>query len=216
MEARSLVNDDSKATPPSNEDLIAPGEKLDDLALAILQIELTNPGVSATQIAKILGRKIERKTINVRRNLALYRRAVYESRKTALELAADAEVDAIRKLTTLLKSTDEKIQLGAAKALVGGTLEYRRQQLAQELARQQITHPVRHVVEVQFGPTVPIPPGSSPTLLQDAVDAQIGASALEDRSGSNGGPAALLTGPPEPVPPAVEPANQTEPIEELP
>jgi len=185
--------DDEK---PADSDLIAPDAKLDDLGKAVLKIELLNPGINTEQIRVLLGpigRKgnlTNRKTIDERRKNPIYRRAIESAHKSALQLAAESEPDAIRKLMHLMKtSQDERIQLMAAKALVGGTLEYRRQSLAQELAREQTKNPARHIVEVVFSgaPVIPdtvsgepdsplegLPTGDQPKALPAPVEPQDG------------------------------------------
>jgi hypothetical protein len=144
---------------PRNSDLIDPSAQLDDLGQRILAVELANPGASSTEIRSLLSDRPGRKTIDARRRSAQYRRALADARKPALQLLADAEVSAVKKLVGFLEHPDPRIALGAAKALVGGTLEYRRQALAQELAREQIkSPPVKHIVEVRYGSSFPTAP----------------------------------------------------------
>lgn len=165
-----------------NSELVDPRDDLDELGKAILRIELMNPGITIAQIIRLLNRDtLDWRTVKARRNMAIYQRTLKQAHKSALELAAEAETDAIRELVRLLKtSKSEKIRLSAARALVGGTLEYRKMSLAKELARQQADNaPIKKVVEVVFrdvgstwsaqGPQALPPPQSSP---QDSVTIQ--------------------------------------------
>lgn len=75
---------------------------LDDLSLAILEVEIARPWMSSREIAMHLGLDCDRRTIDARRRNDEYQQRLRIEREDAIQLIKQAESRALHRLIALI------------------------------------------------------------------------------------------------------------------
>lgn len=138
-----------------------PNARLDTLSQRIMAIELANGvGLSARQIKEIGNIAVDVDTINRRRATGAYQRVLTELRKDALELIAETQSKAIRKLREQLDSKNEKIAQRAALFFGESTMHVHMKraeaELQLELQKRAQNFVKRTIIEFEMDPTIPV------------------------------------------------------------
>lgn len=205
------MSDDVKKLEDTETTLVPrnPFDQLDDTQQMILQVELANTHKLASwQIGQVLD--LHQSTVRLKRSAVPYRYALSYARRNALEHLMDAQVKAIRTLKSQLGSADEKIAQGAAKFLATATLDQVRAKLLQEVQKDAVKTPQKHIVEVKFS-------GNDNKVLGDPIEVESKVLPDPDQKPTESTPVAIpdaekpTDNPPEPPPDEEKPALPDQP-----
>lgn len=182
-----------------------PQQDLDPLARRILQIEMANgPGsISARQIKEIGNLPQDIDTINRRRSLGAYQRAIEELQKDAIQLIVEGQTKAIRKLLAQIDHADPKVSQRAslffAEASMTAHLEKAKAALALEMQNRDHKLVKKTIVEFVMDDAIQVL--GEPHVA--AAGAPVASLPPPDATGS--APQAEPARPPEPASPVPQP-----------
>jgi len=132
--------------------------KLDDMAIRVLHIEIENPAINQDEIAQMIG--VHRSTIWERRKTLVYKKMLAQARRTAFQKFCDLQDEAIKKMKVHLNGTSKRLSFEASKFILGQmstmAVEKAKAETALEMqdrARKVVT---KHEVRVIFPDSMPI------------------------------------------------------------
>lgn len=134
-------------------------DDLPELAKRMLTLEIANPGIKISKLMKLMNYQGSKNTFYTARKNPIYRRLLFDARKNEHEIAQEMQIEAMKKLRTLIRSEKSTVAL---KAIDIATRYHSRLamkkaelQLMREASTAAINTPIRHIVEFRASESMP-------------------------------------------------------------